>query len=258
MAKISGVIITFNEEKCIGRCIESIKDVVDEIVVVDSFSTDETRKICLQYGARVVERVFTGFTDQKNFADDYATYDYVLSLDADEALSEELKAEILKVKNHLSYDGYFFNRLNNHCGQWIRYSNWYPDVKIRLYNRRKSRWYSPSNLHETVQLDDPYSKQKLEGDLLHWAYDSYSEHYLKIDNYTSLAATNYIKAGEKSIGIIKIVINPFWKFFKNYFIKKGFLDGFEGFVICAFAGISTFLKYIKIRELQKIQNENRI
>lgn len=251
MANISGVIITFNEEKYIGRCLESIKDVVDEIVVVDSFSTDETHNICLQYGARVVKNAFSGFTDQKNFADGLATYDYVLSLDADEALSEELKAEILKIKDDLSCDGYLFNRLNNYCGQWIRHSNWYPDVKIRLYNRRKSRWYSPTNVHETVQLDEPHRKQKLKGDLLHWAYDSYHEHYLKIDSYTTLAAANHVKSGGKSIGLIKVVVNPFWKFFKNYFIKKGFLDGSDGFVICVFASMSTFLKYIKIRELQK-------
>lgn len=251
MTKISGVIITFNEAKYIGRCLESIKDVVDEIVVVDSFSTDETQKICLKYGAHIIERPFSGFTDQKNFANDQASYDYVLSLDADEALSDELKADILKVKDHLRYDGYFFNRLNNHCGRWIKHSNWYPDVKIRLYNRRKSRWHSPTNLHETIQLDQPQNKLKLKGDLLHWAYDSYSEHYLKIDSYTSLAAANYVKEGGSPIGLIKIIVNPFWKFFKNYFMKKGFLDGFEGFVICVFAGIGTFLKYIKIRELQK-------
>lgn len=254
MSKISGVIIAFNEEHYISKCLESLQGVVDEIVVIDSFSTDQTVKICEAHGARVIQRAFVGFTDQKNFANDQAQYDYILSLDADEALSDELKASILKVKPTLSAEGYSFNILNHYCGQWIHHSNWYPGTKIRLYNRHQARWYSPTNLHETIKLNTPTSVVKLNGDLLHWAYDSYSEHHQKNDRYTTLAAVNHVKNKGKKIPVFKIIVNPFWKFFKNYFIKKGFLDGFQGFVICSMAGYSTFLKYIKIIELQKKEN----
>lgn len=251
MNKISGVIIAFNEEKYISKCLESLQDVVDEIVVIDSFSTDKTLEICQEYGARVIQRAFIGFTDQKNFANDQAQFDYVLSLDADEALSDDLKISIKRLKPTLNAEGYSFNILNSYCGQWIHHSNWYPGTKIRLYNKHKSQWYSPTNIHETIKLDNPKDVVKLQGDLLHWAYDNYSEHHLKIDSYTTLAAVNYVKNKSKKISYIKVFINPFWKFFKNYFFKKGFLDGFQGFVICSMAGYSTFLKYIKIIELQK-------
>ncbi len=250
MIKISGVIITYNEEKFIERCITSILDVVDEIVVVDSFSTDKTKEICAKYGVRFIENPFEGFTTQKNFANDQATYDYVLSLDADEALSDELKAAILAVKDQLDADGYSFNRRNYHCGKWLKY-NWYPDGKIRLYNRKKSRWKGEMNLHEIIVLDHPKSHKFLKGDLLHWAYDSYSEHYVKIDKYTTIAAKNYVLHKNKKIGFAKIVISPAWNFFRTYILKRGFMDGFEGYVIAKFYATTTFLKYIKIRELQK-------
>jgi glycosyltransferase involved in cell wall biosynthesis len=251
MAKISGVIITFNEENFIEKCLQSLTNVVDEIVVIDSYSTDKTKEICLRYNVRFIENPFTGFTNQKNFANDQATYDYVLSLDADEALSDELKASILKVKDTLTVDGYTFNRLNNYCGRWIKYSNWYPDCKIRLFNRKKAKWVGENNLHEIIVLDSPKNQMHLKGDLLHWAYDSYSEHYLKINSYTDIAAKNYVKRKPfKKQSLLKIVFSSFWKFFKNYILKKGFLDGFQGFVICSFAAFGTFLKYIKIRELQ--------
>ncbi|KUF44495.1 hypothetical protein AS361_15705 [Myroides marinus] len=252
MGKISGVIIAFNEEQYIERCLKSMQGVVDEIVVIDSFSTDKTVEIAQQYNASIVKHPFTGFTDQKNFANDQAQYDYILSLDADEALSDELKQQILHIKPNIEqYEGYSFNILNNYCGQWIKHSNWYPGTKTRLFNRIKGRWYSPTNLHETIKFEGASQTKHLKGDLLHWAYDSYSEHHAKNDRYTTLAATNFVKYKNKKIPVIKIVINPFWKFFKNYFIKKGFLDGFNGFVICSMAAYSTFLKYIKIIELQR-------
>lgn len=253
MTKISGVIIAYNEEQYIAKCLESLQGIVDEILVVDSFSTDETLQICEKHGARVIQRAFIGFTDQKNYATEQAKFDYVLSLDADEALSEELKASILELKPTMDGEGYAFNILNHYCGKWIHHSSWYPGTKIRLYNKHKARWYSPTNIHETITLDNPKSVVKLKGDLLHWAYDSFSEHHLKIDTYTTLSAVNYVKNKSKKVPYTKIIINPFWKFFKNYFINRGFLDGFQGFVICCMSGYTTFLKYIKIIELQ--QNE---
>ena len=252
MAKISGVIITFNEEKFIENCIKSIIDVVDEIVVIDSFSTDKTKEICLKYGVRFIENPFEGFTTQKNFANDQARYDYVLSLDADEELSQELKQSILKAKENLNYDGYSFNRLNNYCGKWIKHSGWYPDSKIRLFNRNKAKWKGENNLHEIIVLDNPKSHNHLRGDLLHWAYTSYSEHCQKINKYTDMAARSM--ATRKKVGYFKIMVNPFWKFIRNYFVKKGFLDGSQGFVISVFTAFETFLKYVKIKQLQNTKS----
>lgn len=252
MTKISGVIITFNEEKHIERCILSLKDVVDEIVVVDSFSTDKTKEICQKYNTVFVEQKFLGFTDQKNFASDQASYDYVLSLDADEALSEELRTEILHAKQNLQFDGYSFNRLNNYCGKWIRHSGWYPDCKIRFFNRKKAKWVGENNLHEVVVLENPSSHQWLKGDLLHWSYDTYSQHCLKINKYTDIAAQAIASRKKKSSKFyFKVIFNPFWKFIKNYFVKRGFLDGFEGFVISVLTSFETFLKYIKVIQYQR-------
>ncbi|MGE4347177.1 MAG: glycosyltransferase family 2 protein [Flavobacteriaceae bacterium] len=252
MTKISGVIITFNEEKFIENCIKSIIDVVDEIVVIDSFSIDKTKEICLKYGVRFIENSFEGFTTQKNFANDQARYDYVLSLDADEELSQELKQSILKAKENLNYDGYSFNRLNNYCGKWIKHSGWYPDSKIRLFNRNKAKWKGENNLHEIIVLDNPKSHNHLRGDLLHWAYTSYSEHCQKINKYTDMAARSM--ATRKKVGYFKIMVNPFWKFIRNYFVKKGFLDGSQGFVISVFTAFETFLKYVKIKQLQNTKS----
>lgn len=252
MTKISGVIITFNEEKFIENCIQSIIDVVDEIVVVDSFSTDKTKEICLKYGVRFIENPFEGFTTQKNFANNQAKYDYVLSLDADEALSDKLKKSILAVKKNLNYDGYSFNRLNNYDGKWIKHSNWYPDRKIRMFNRKKAIWKGKNNLHEVIVLNNPKSHGILKGDLLHWAYESINEHYIKANDYATIAAKNSFERNpNKKIGTIKLLLSPFWKFFKNYIIKRGFLDGFEGLVICSFTAFGTFLKYAKTKELQQ-------
>lgn len=253
MDKISCVIITFNEEKYIENCIQSVLGIADEIVIVDSYSTDKTKNICERYNVRFIENSFEGFTTQKNFANNQANYDYVLSLDADEILSKELKLSIIEAKKNLTLvDGYSFNRLNNYCGKWIRFSNWYPDSKIRLYNRKKSKWKGENNLHEKIVLENPESHKHLKGDLLHWAYESINEHYLKIQGYTNIASRNsYQRNPNKKIGFLKLVLNPFWKFLKNYIFKKGFLDGQEGFFICCFASFGTFLKYVKIIELQK-------
>ena len=172
MTKISAVIISFNEEKYIEQCIRSVAEVADEIVVVDSYSDDRTKEICLSHEVRFVEHPFKGFRDQKNFALTQASFDYVLSLDADEALSPGLEKSILAVKQDFRYDGYKFNRLSSVCGRWIYHTNLFPERKIRLFNRKKALW-GGYNIHETVILDNPKSVKYLKGNLLHWLYDSY-------------------------------------------------------------------------------------
>src|SRR6516225_8076489 len=140
MTSVSIVIITFNEEKNIRRCLESVKEIADEIVVVDSLSTDHTKSICKEFGVRFIEQKFLGYIEQKNFALDQAKYDYVLSLDADEAISKELVKSIQEVKQNPESDGYRMNRLTNFCGKWIKHGSWYPDTKLRVFNRKKARW----------------------------------------------------------------------------------------------------------------------
>jgi len=249
MIKISVVIITYNEEKCIERCINSVRSVADDIVVLDSFSSDRTEEICKNLGVRFIQHKFDGYRDQKNLATQQAHFDYILSLDADEALSKELEESILKVKQDWKYDGYDFNRLNNFCGQWIYHSDWYPDRKIRLFDRRKGEW-GGRNIHETVRMHNGASTGFLNGNLLHWTLQLYEQHIEKGNKFSSLIAQEYFKSGKKS-SIVKILLSPAWCFFRSYFLKLGFLDGFNGFVICTFSVHTNFQKYIKLRQLNR-------
>ncbi len=247
MALISAVIITYNEEDNIERCIKSVLAVADEVVVLDSYSTDKTEDICRDLGVKFFQQSFIGYKEQKNSALRFATHDYVLSLDADEALSEDLKRSILQIKDNLKFDGYILNRLNNYCGQWIYYSNWYPDKKLRLFNKNKGVW-GGINPHDRFLLNKGCTSTRLKGDILHWVLDSYEEHIAKANNFSTIAAKEYFELGRKS-SIAKIIFNTGWRFFKAYIIRLGFLDGFNGFVISSFSAYTSFLKYVKLRQL---------
>lgn len=248
MIQLSGVIITRNEERNIERCLKSLEGVVDEIVVVDSLSTDKTKEICLAYNVNFIEQEFLGYIEQKNFALSKANFNYIISLDGDEALSEELKKSILNLKNNWKFDAYYSNRLNNFCGQWIKHSDWYPSKKIRIFDRRKATWKG-INPHDEIKLNDSKSKiGHLKGDILHWPYATYSEFNISTEKFSSISANAYYKLG-KTAPLWKIIVKPFWAFFKSYFLRLGFLDGFNGFVICIQTANITFLKYSKLREL---------
>ena len=247
MVKISAVIITYNEEEKIDRCIKSLKSVADELVIVDSFSTDKTEEICLRYNAKFIKNPFDGYIEQKNFALTCANNDYILSLDADEALSEELKESILKVKSDWKYDGYYFNRFNNYCGQWICHSNWYPDRKMRLFDRRKGKW-GGINPHDKFTLNKACTKKHLKGNLLHWVLSTYDAHIDKANRFSTIAANESFKKGRKA-SIFTILSHAIWRFIKSYFMKLGILDGYNGFVISSFSSYTVFLKYIKLRQL---------
>jgi glycosyltransferase involved in cell wall biosynthesis len=246
MIKLSVVIITYNEEKNIGRCLESVKEIADEIVVVDSLSTDKTREICESFGARFIEQKFLGYQDQKNFAHNLASFDYVLSLDADEALNSELLSEIKRIKNNFSFDGYSFNRLTNYNGEWIKHCGWYPDVKVRLVKKDKAKW-SGGNIHEHLAVNG--SVGHLAGELLHYSYDSISMHVLQTNKYSTTEAQILFAKGKRA-SILKLITRPFWQFLKDYFLKKGFLDGRYGFVICSINALYVLLKYAKMKELE--------
>lgn len=247
--EISCVIITYNEERNIERCINSVKKVVDDILVVDSYSSDRTKEICLSMGVRFIEHDFEGHIEQKNFALSQAQYPYVLSLDADEALSEKLKESILDVRNNWTSDGYYFNRLTNYCGKWIRHCGWYPDKKLRLWDSRQGRW-TGINPHDRYEMREGSKKRFIKGDLLHYSFFTISQHIDQVNKFTEIGANEAVALGRKS-NVFKILINPFWKFIRDYFFKLGFLDGYYGFVICLISAHATFIKYVKMKELQK-------
>ena len=249
MTPLSVVIITYNEEKNIARCMQSVTSVADEVVVLDSFSTDKTAVIVKELGGVLHQRAFTGYGSQKNAAAALASHDNILFLDADELLSEQLCESILREKARgFTQDGYLMNRLNNYCGQWIRHGSWYPDRKLRMANRRKSAW-SLDIVHESLVPDKDARIGLLTGDLLHYTYSNFDDHVDKNNRYSRLSAQLLFEKGKKA-GWFKIVFNPFWAFFSSYFLRAGFMDGFNGFVIAVHIGHLTFLKYIKLRRLR--------
>ncbi|MDD4746148.1 MAG: glycosyltransferase family 2 protein [Salinivirgaceae bacterium] len=249
MTPISVVIITFNEEQNISRCLASVMGLADEIVVLDSFSSDGTQEICENYGVNFYQHKFDGHIEQKNRAIGYAKYPHVLSLDADEVLSDELKKSILEIKNNWSRDGFYFNRLTNYCGQWVRHCGWYPDQKLRLWDSRKGAW-GGNNPHDEFILQSGCTQQHIKGDLLHYSYHSITEHVKQADNFTNITAQNAYSRGKRS-SVFKVWTLPKWKFFRDYILKRGFLDGYYGYVICKISANATFLKYVKLLQLQK-------
>lgn len=250
MLKLSGVIITFNEERNIEQCLQSLVNVVDEIVIIDSYSTDNTKSICERFNVTFIEQEFLGYIEQKNFALKQANYYHVVSLDGDESLSETLQNSIIKLKTNWEFDGYYTNRFNNFCGQWIKHSDWYPNKKLRVFDKRKAEWKG-INPHDNVQLCDINTKTgHLKGDILHKTYQSYSEFDKKTEYFSTIAAKAYFDKGKKA-PLWKTIWNPSWAFFKAYFLRLGFLDGYNGFVICKGTARITYLKYSKLRELYK-------
>lgn len=250
--KLSVTIITLNEEKNIERCIRSVQGLADEILVVDSYSTDRTPEICEQLGVRFIQHSFEGYVVQKNYALQQATYDCILSLDADEALSPQLYESIRAVKKNWTHDAYQFNRLTNYCGHWIKHCGWYPDAKLRLWDRRKGQW-SGISIHESIKLSDNASVQHLKGDLLHYSYYSITQHVQQIDKFSSIGAAESFRKNKKCNFLLHIVLNPLFAFVQKYFMQLGMLDGFMGYIVCQNAAYYKFLKYVKLRELYKNQ-----
>ncbi len=241
--KLSATIITLNEERNIARAIESLR-CCDEIVVVDSGSTDRTVEIAEKLGARVVEASWLGYAGQKNTASERAANDWILSIDADESLSEALEAEIWRIKKEgPRHDAYTMPRLAQYLGRWILHSGWYPDRKVRLFDRRKAQWVG-DYVHESVKVEG--SVGHLDSNLLHFTCDSLSEHLRTMDRYTTLAAEQMIDL-KQYVGWHRLVFDPLWTFFRTYFLKLGFLDGVEGLCIAYMAAFYNFVKYAKVR-----------
>ena len=245
MMKISATIITFNEERNIARVIESLR-CCEEILVLDSGSNDRTVEIAGKLGARVEEASWHGYAAQKNIAAGLATYDWILALDADESLSEALEAEIWHIKKEgAKYQGYTMPRMAQYLGRWILHSGWYPDRKVRLFDRRKARWVGEF-VHESVRVDGPLGH--LESNLLHFTCSSLSEHLRTMDSYTTLAAQEMVTRGQ-SLAFARLLLDPPWTIFRTYVLKLGFLDGLEGLTIAYMAGLYNFVKYAKARAM---------
>jgi len=249
MVKLSVVIITLNEEKNLPRCLESVREIADEIVVVDSFSTDRTEKIVKDFGGKVFQKAFDGYVNQKNLANSKATFDYILSLDADEVLSDKLKESIKKVKADFDADGYTFNRLTNYAGKWIRHCGWYPDKKLRLFDRRKGKWEGLL-IHEEYKLQTGATQKHLKGDLLHYSFDSVEDHKKQSEKFTTLGAEADFQKGKKA-PFYKIWFGPIVKFVQSYFFRLGFLDGKTGLTICLLSAAATHQKYLKLKKLYR-------
>lgn len=247
--KISATIITFNEEEKIEDCIKSLLGVADEILIIDSCSTDNTELVCKKYPVTFVTHPFEGHIAQKNFAMRTATYDHILSLDADERLSDELRQSILEVKqNWENVDGYAVTRFNNYCGKWMRYSGWY-EKKIRLWDRRKAQW-GGTDPHDFISI--PFKRtKKLKGVLLHYAYLTVDEHLTQYYKFAEIAARAKYKKGDRPNFVINVIFSPLFRFVRSYFFQLGFLDGYYGFVFCSVSASLTFFKYLRLYEYRR-------
>jgi glycosyltransferase involved in cell wall biosynthesis len=249
MTKLSVVIITLNEERNIERCIRSVEGLTDDIVVVDSGSTDLTESICKSLGVNFHTHKWLGYAETKNYANSLAQNRLILSLDADEALSDELKESIKKVLANQKSQAYSMNRLTNYCGKWIKHGGWYPDRKIRLFNYDEGLW-GGTLIHEAIKLKNGSPVEQLKGDILHYSYHTISDHVAQANRFTDLTALKAFEENKKG-SLIKIIFSPIVKFKKDYIFRAGFLDGYFGFVISVISAFATFMKYVKLRQLHK-------
>jgi len=237
--QISAVVITKNSASTLIKCLESLQKVADEVIVVDSGSTDLTVNIAEQYGCRVIHSAWLGYGPTKNLGHQTARGAYILSLDSDEELSADLILELNNIRHHLN-GVYGFKRLNNYCGKWIRYGAWYPDKKTRLFPN--NILWNDSASHEQLILNSDQKITYLSGSLLHYAYRNKEELKAKTYLYASLGAISK-KNTSKFAAALKMIFSPIVSFVKSYLIKRGFLDGRFGFDISFYNAMGTFLKY---------------
>ena len=245
--EISAIVVCFNEEANIGRCLESLKW-CDEIVVVDSFSTDRTVEICRGYTDRVIQRLWAGYRDQKSFAHSQASKEWVFLVDSDEQVSPELKEEIASALACADgrVDAFAAPRLVHYLGRWWRNGGWYPDYDIRIFRRERARW-GGNDPHEKILVDG--AVRRLNHPLFHYSYRDVADHWQRINRFTTISSGELRAAGKRWKWIDNLLRPPF-RFFRSYVLKRGFLEGFPGVFVCATAAIYVFLKYAKLRELE--------
>jgi len=251
MNKVSAVIITYNEERVIGGCLASLTHIFDDIVIVDSYSTDNTKKICQSFtNVNFISHEWLGFAAQKNIANTFAKNDWIFSIDADEVISPELSKSIQSNINSGLKGVYSCKRLTNYCGKWIKHCGWYPDTKTRLFNKKEASW--EGIIHE--ELNHKQSETLLNGNLLHYSFHSIEQHVAQVNKFSSLKAGVMLQKNKKASGL-KAFSSSIVKFFSCYFFKLGFLDGFYGLVISYISAMSNFIKYAKLKQLQNSNNE---
>jgi glycosyltransferase involved in cell wall biosynthesis len=245
--RISAVIISYNEEEKIEACLCSLSPVADQIVVVDSFSTDTTLSICSRHADKVVQEPWAGYRDQKQLATSLAEHDWVLSLDADERLSPELADEIISWKDsEPKVNGYFLPRRAFFLGRWIRHTTWYPDWQMRLFRKSRGSWQG-GRVHESFRVQGPTAKMK--NPLEHFTYSSLSEYANQLERFSTLKAADQHEQGQRA-RLLHMAFQPPAVFFKNYVLRRGFLDGVPGFAVSALSGVSRLFQLLKLWELQ--------
>lgn len=258
MAKLSACIISFNEEDKIEDCLKSLQSIVDEIIIVDSNSTDKTLDIAKKYTDKIYQHDFQGYGKQKNFAVEKASNDWIISLDCDERLSTELQTSIQNIKESLSDDCvYSMARKTFYVYRWLNHC-WYPDKNVRLFNKTKTKWFD-YDVHESVDTRN-MKTSILDGDILHYSFDSISDHLKVIDKYTEIGANDLLKK-RKRISVISPLTHASWTFIKLYIFKRGFLDGFAGLTVAVLSYMHVFIKYskayIKRKQIKQKQTENQ-
>ena len=247
---LSAVVITSNSRNTIGECIDALKQVCSDIIIVDSGSDDGTREICISKNIRYYVKSWEGYSVNKNFGNELALNDYILSIDSDEILSEDLITNINKVfESKDLVDGYILNLITNYAGNWIRYGGWNPDWHIRIFNRKLIKW-EIQDVHEILSVTSKHKIKKLKGKILHYSYPTVQDHINKIDKYTDLFAERAFKAG-KSAGKQRKYLSAAFTFVSNYIIKFGFLDGYYGFIVAKNNALYSYLKYKKLSEKHK-------
>jgi glycosyltransferase involved in cell wall biosynthesis len=253
MNRLSACLITLNEENRLARALASISSIADEIVVVDSGSTDRTEAITREYGGTFVFRPFTDYSDQRNFAAAQATTEWILCLAPDEELSAPLQTSLLEWKQRSpQFQVYEFSRRAWYLGAWIHHSGWYPDFQRRLYRRDAAQF--TGIIHEALRFAGPPGR--LAGDLLHFTIENFSEHEEKVERYTTLAAQQMFAKGKKSWRGGQWFGTP-WSWLQNFFLRGGFLDGYRGALIARMAARSVRLKYHKLGELLRAQGRTK-
>lgn len=252
MDKITAVIITLNEELNIERCLRSLDGIADEIIVVDSGSTDRTQQICTQYNFQSSTFNFQlhpweGYASQKNFANSLASHPWILSIDADEALSPELQKELLDIKKAGldPHTLYFLNRLTNYCGHWIRHCGWYPDRCPRLFLKDSAHW--EGHIHELLTPTSHLSTFNLKGHLLHYSFHDFHDHALRTVKYATMAGEQAFQQGKRPR---PVALKTLGTFLRNYILRLGFLDGRSGYTVCKMSSFYTFIKYTTLREMK--------
>ena len=248
MTKLSACIISFNEEEKIEDCLKSLQQVADEIIIVDSNSSDNTIKIAETYTDKIFFQKFLGYGKQKNLAASKAAHDWIINLDCDERLSTELLQSILKFKNNpATADAWYMPRKTFYIYRWLNHC-WYPDKKIRLYNKNKTQW-NDAEVHERI-IDKDIKCGTLSGDILHYSFDSISDHLKTIDKFTDIGASDLIRK-KKKISSLSPLGHASWTFIKLYIFKRGFLDGFAGLTVAVLSYMHVYIKYSKAIMLKR-------